>query len=193
MKSIFMFLFAAIGFAACNNDTKTASKSAITKTDTSTTTDNRPTPLKTKEAASVDGLLTAYLQIKNALAADNANEAAAGGKAFVAALGRVDKSAMTADQQKMFDETADDAKEMAEHIGKSADKIAHQREHFEMLSEDVFDMVKTFKPAQTLYKDYCPMYNNGKGASWISETKDIKNPYLGKKMPTCGEVKEEMK
>ena len=30
-------------------------------------------------------------------------------------------------------------------------------------------------------------------ATWLSETKEIKNPYLGKKMPTCGEVKEEMK
>jgi hypothetical protein len=37
------------------------------------------------------------------------------------------------------------------------------------------------------------MYNNNKGASWLSETKEIKNPYLGKKMPDCGEVKEEIR
>jgi hypothetical protein len=43
-----------------------------------------------------------------------------------------------------------------------------------------------------LYYDNCPMYNNGKGGNWLSETKDIQNPYLGKEMPTCGSVKEEL-
>jgi hypothetical protein len=37
------------------------------------------------------------------------------------------------------------------------------------------------------------MYNNNKGADWISEKKEISNPYLGKEMPTCGTVKEELK
>ena len=37
------------------------------------------------------------------------------------------------------------------------------------------------------------MYNNKKGAFWLSETKEIKNPYLGKAMPTCGTIKEEIK
>jgi hypothetical protein len=37
------------------------------------------------------------------------------------------------------------------------------------------------------------MYNNGKGASWLSETKEVKNPYMGKSMPTCGTLKEEIK
>ena len=37
------------------------------------------------------------------------------------------------------------------------------------------------------------MYNEGKGAIWLSETKEIKNPYLGGKMLTCGEVQEEIK
>lgn len=187
-----MLSLAAIGFAACNND-----KTASNETGTKTTDTTKKTPVNTntenKVTTSVDEMLIAYLQIKNALANDNASEAATGGNAFVQAISKVDKLAMTTEQKKRFEEIADDAKEMAEHIGKSSDKIAHQREHFEMLSDDVYDMVKTFKPAQTLYKDYCPMYNDGKGANWVSETKDIKNPYLGKKMPTCGEVKEEIK
>jgi hypothetical protein len=37
------------------------------------------------------------------------------------------------------------------------------------------------------------MYNNNKGATWLSETKEIKNPYMGKKQPTCGSLKEEIK
>ncbi len=133
------------------------------------------------------------MQIKNGLANDNGKDAASGGKAFVDAIAKVDKTKFTADQNKTYTDIADDAKEMAEHIGENADKLEHQREHFDMLSNDVYDMVKTFGAGQPLYKDYCPMYNNKKGAYWLSETKEIKNPYLGKKMPTCGSVKEELK
>ena len=44
-----------------------------------------------------------------------------------------------------------------------------------------------------IYKDFCPMYNDNKGAIWLSESKEIKNPYFGKSMSTCGTVKEELK
>ena len=62
-----------------------------------------------------------------------------------------------------------------------------------MLSKDMYDMVKTFGAGQTLYQDFCPKYNDNKGATWLSETKEIKNPYMGKKQPTCGTMKEEIK
>ncbi|MBA4167053.1 MAG: DUF3347 domain-containing protein, partial [Chitinophagaceae bacterium] len=84
-------------------------------------------------------------------------------------------------------------KENAEHISENAGKLGHQREHFEMLSKDVYDLVKAFGAGQTLYQDFCPMYNDEKGASWLSETKEIQNPYMGQKMTTCGSVKEELK
>jgi len=32
----------------------------------------------------------------------------------------------------------------------------------------------------------------GKGAYRISENREIQNPYMGSKMPTCGEIKEEL-
>jgi len=37
------------------------------------------------------------------------------------------------------------------------------------------------------------MAMNDKGASWLSASKQIKNPYFGEKMMTCGEVKETIK
>jgi len=33
---------------------------------------------------------------------------------------------------------------------------------------------------------------DGKGAYWNSDSKTVQNPYLGGKMPICGEVKEEL-
>jgi hypothetical protein len=105
-------------------------------------------------------------------------------------LAKVDKSFFTPEQKKVYDENEEDLKEHAEHIGKS--KIDHQREHFVMLSEDVYSLVKAFGGGKTLYHDHCPMANNNKGALWISETAEIKNPYMGSSMPTCGTVEEKI-
>lgn len=184
-------LIAALGLTSCNSNSGT-NKSSNSDTAKETPQSSTPNPASTASSL-VDNVLSAYLEIKNALANDNGQEAAKGGDDFINSLSKMDKSALTPDQQKTFTDASDDAKEMAEHISKNGDKIEHQREHFEMLSNDIYDMVKAIKPGRTVYKVFCPMYNNNKGASWISETKDIKNPYLGTKMSTCGEVKEEIK
>ena len=144
-------------------------------------------------SSAINEIVEHYLHLKNALIADNAKEAASAGKAMVVAMGKVDKSSLTGEQKTIYADVEDDAKEHAEHISENAGDISHQREHFDILSKDIYDLVKVFGSTQTLYKDYCPMYNNNKGAIWLSETKAIKNPYYGKKMLSCGAVKEEIK
>lgn len=141
---------------------------------------------------SIKEIVSNYLNLKNALVKEDSKTAANSGKALVKALGNVDTKKLNADQKKTFAEIADDVKEHAEHIGNNAGKIEHQREHFAMLSNDINDLVSSFGTTQKLYQDYCPMADNGKGAIWISETKEIKNPYYGSKMLTCGSIKKEI-
>ncbi len=156
-------------------------------------TESTPRAVDAKVAASIKGIVEHYLHLKNALANDKTKDAAAAGKEIVVAMGTVDKSLFTADQKKLYEDVEDDAKEHAEHIGENAGNIEHQREHFDMLSKDVYDLVKAFGSGQVLYKDFCPMYNDKKGAMWLSETKTVKNPYYGKQMSTCGSIQEEIK
>jgi Cu(I)/Ag(I) efflux system membrane fusion protein len=69
-----------------------------------------------------------------------------------------------------------------------------QREAFSGLSDLMYKAVKTFGlMSKTVYYQFCPMFNNGKGAYWLSEVKEIRNPYFGNKMLTCGETKETLK
>jgi membrane fusion protein, copper/silver efflux system len=42
----------------------------------------------------------------------------------------------------------------------------------------------------TLYVQFCPMANNNLGAKWISTEAEIRNPYYGDAMLTCGSVVE---
>jgi len=205
MKNIIICLaIAAITFMACNsgnnkttdtkqndvqNDTSMATHQATTDTaSTQTVTISNAVPFPAKE------IIAGYLQLKNALVKDNGKDAATAGNAIVAELAKADMKSLPKEQMKSYMDIADDLQENAEHIGANAGKIEHQREHFEMLSKDMADLIKTFgNGGQTLYKDFCPMASNGKGAIWISEVKEIKNPYLGGKMPTCGSVKETIK
>ena len=100
-----------------------------------------------------------------------------------------DREAYTSEQQMELIEIIEDATEHAEHIVKSP--IDHQREHFKTLSIDITDMVAITGTANTLYEQFCPMYDNG--STWLSTSDEIKNPYLGSKMVTCGKVQKEIK
>jgi hypothetical protein len=148
------------------------------------------TNMDPKAAASIKEIVEHYLHIKNALANDNGIEAASGAKAMAEAMKSLDKSLFSAEQKTAYDKTADDLKEHAEHIAANGDKIDHQRSHFSMMSEDVYELVKNFGAGRPMYHDHCPMARNNQGAMWMSENKDIKNPYFGPKMPTCGTVEE---
>lgn len=181
----------AFSFAACNNTNK--STAANSETDTAKKPMTAQPKIVAKASESVRGLVANYLQLKNAITKDNSNDAATAGKALAEGFSKFDQSTLSAAQKKSFTDISDDAHEMSEHIGESAGKLPHQREHFDMLSKDMVDLVKLLGAGQPLFVDHCPMYNNNKGADWLSETKEIKNPYLGTKMPTCGSVKEELK
>ena len=186
MKTLVITMAAITAFAACSSNNNSTDKK-----NTDSTTVATAAPLKNNNPSK--GIVEHYLHIKNALAKDDGKDAAMGGKELSEAFAKFDESSLTAEQKKTYADISADAKEHAEHIGMNGDKVAHQREHFAMLSKDIYDLVKAFGSGQTLYQDYCPMYNNNKGAIWISETKDISNPYLGAKMPTCGSVKETIK
>ena len=70
--------------------------------------------------------------------------------------------------------------------------IEKQRASFEVISDALIDLLQLIKPKGIeTYNQFCPMAFNDKGASWLSSADSIMNPYYGKKMLHCGEVKEE--
>lgn len=164
----------ALTLAACRDDQKKLTPASPVSTKLTTTP-----PADTSSGSKLTGF---YLEIKNALVDDNAGAAADAAKSFIHELER----------SKSLDENLQDAKEMAEHISTNEKDIEHQRFHFQMLSDDMYELLKPAVMKKTLYLDFCPMYKK-KGATWLSESEEIRNPYLGKKMPSCGEIKEVLK
>jgi len=187
-----LFLAASVIFTACGNN-NTSKKSGASNTDTTSQASNTSNSNEQNSSGVINDVISGYLKLKDALANDNGNDAASAAKEMGEAFAKVDESTLTPDQKQTYNDVKDDIKEHTEHIGENGSNIEHQREHFDLLSQDVIDLIKATGSSKTLYKEFCPMYNNKKGASWLSESKEIKNPYYGKKMPECGEVKEEIK
>jgi hypothetical protein len=148
------------------------------------------TSVDSKVSASIREIIDHYLHVKNALADDNAAEAASGAKAMGSAVSKLDKSLLTAEQKSAFDKDEAGIIEHAGQIAGNASDIKSQRSHFVHLSESVYELVKQFGGGRPLYHDHCPMARDNQGAMWISEIKDVKNPYFGEKMLTCGTVEE---
>ena len=148
---------------------------------------------KKEMAMSGDGnsqaVLKDYFNLKNALVADDNAKAKTLGATLATTLGNFDVSSNFSDTQKAeLKEIIEDAVEHAEHISES--DIGHQREHFKILSKDVSDMVAITGTENTLYQQFCPMYDGG--SAWLSLSKDIKNPYYGSQMLNCGKVQKEI-
>jgi len=137
-------------------------------------------------------ILDSYFQLKNALVKDDSEAAAKASEHLLSAFNGFDMSVISEENMAEYHEIFEDAVENAEHISENADKIDHQREHLVALSEDMKDLIALVGTDQKLYQDFCPMADDGNGATWISETEEIQNPYMGSKMPTCGKIQQEL-
>ncbi|OJJ19633.1 hypothetical protein BKI52_20575 [marine bacterium AO1-C] len=138
----------------------------------------------------VANLLDNYLVLKNALVAGDAEKAKSSAQATLTSLEKFDASSLTGKPKKVYDGQLDMIKTHNTKISKAAD-VAAQRQELDMLSMHVLALVKTFKVNQMpLYKQHCPMAFDNKGAGWLSEKKEIRNPYFGDKMLKCGSVKD---
>ena len=147
------------------------------------TTESQSPPLKpTEKVASTQqktlaSVVDEYLSIKDALVASDAKQAKA---SAVALLGVVDATKMPAVQQR--------TKEVA-----AVTDLDSLRARFDSLSVALYEQVKDpSDSSQTLYKQYCPMAFDNRGAYWLSSEEEIKNPYFGDEMLTCGRVEEEI-
>ncbi len=77
---------------------------------------------------------------------------------------------------------------------RNSSSIEEQRKAFAHFSEALYAALKNFGlDGHTAYYQYCPMAFDNQGAYWLSDTKQIRNPYFGDRMLKCGETRETLK
>ena len=119
-----------------------------------------------------------YIHVKEALVASDADESKSGGAAIVTALKKVTGGEMAA--------------EKADELIVASD-LEGQRSAFANLSNEMSLLLKGSIVSGELYLAFCPMAMDKQGAYWLSNSKEIRNPYFGDKMLTCGNVDQELK
>lgn len=150
---------------------------------------------------SIGAVVTEYLSLKDAFVNADTAKIKEQEKKLSAAVDSIKIDELKKDTTGIFQSAQlliGDIISNANAILKETD-ITEMRQDFRMVSENLFPLLKTIHyEGVKLYWQNCPMaFGEGKDASWISNTEEIINPYLGKNHPEykgtmlhCGEIKD---
>ena len=137
----------------------------------------------------LENLYTAYEDLKNAFVLSDPKKASASAVKLADGLKSVDSKLIGTSEMSTWQEFSSavdlETKKIIQNI-----EIEKQRESFSPLSNNFYKIIKMYGSGKTVYYQYCPMAFDNKGAYWLSEKKNIANPYFGDAMLTCGETKE---
>ena len=140
-------------------------------------------------------LLASYYDVKDALVASDSIKANTAAAALVVNADSllvseiVDSSGLLKTTASNFAATISGS---AKGLMGEKDLEAKRRE-FQMISEAMYDLTRTIRyDQQKVYHQYCPMAFDNTGAYWLSNEEQIKNPYFGSKMLSCGETRDSL-
>ena len=198
MRSVYFVLFCCLlGLASCNNSSTSTSTTTTDSTKTQTPAAKEPASSNLGDAGTqkLMGVITKYFALKDALVATKADVASGAGMTLSAEVDSM-KAYLQADTAHKTNLTTylDTITTQCKVIRSFKDEDCERyRLAFSAISSAIYGMVKAtgLKNAH-IYHEYCPMAFNEKGASWLSDESEIKNPYFGKKMMECGEVTDSL-
>ena len=148
-----------------------------------------PEPFK----SNLEKLFHIYFDLKNALADDTPDQAREHGRKLKQQLATVGKHSLDGEHHMFWMDRYEDIEESIEKFLDAPDK-EKMRVHFEPLSEAFIETARTLGAiGRTWYVAFCPMVDGDRGAYWLSEFEQIKNPYFGDMMLRCGEVRQTLR
>ncbi|WP_421801814.1 efflux RND transporter periplasmic adaptor subunit [Flagellimonas sp.] len=138
-----------------------------------------------QEAESKFGdLLKVYLDLKDALVASDQEQTQALAKNGAEIASELRGMQMDDMGKSHITQLVSQLKEMG-----SKSDLEGQRETFVLLSQNMIQIGQQMQGLDAkIYVQHCPMANNDKGANWLSMEEEIRNPYYGDAMLTCGSV-----
>lgn len=152
---------------------------------------NRPVTLEVSSSfmQGFDQLMTFYFDLKDQLVSSNGRNAALSAASLHKAHQQINENELDKKGQQLWEEISHPLIESASQIAQSND-LEVQRSQFQTLSDQMILLLEKVGTEKPVYKQYCPMADQDKGAFWLSKEKEVRNPYFGDAMLTCGEVKE---
>lgn len=153
----------------------------------------KPLSIDNRAEMALDPLYETYLAWKDALVGDDFKAAKNMAADMQSVLETINMNLFEGDAHHAWMGYKDQLSKNLEHAPHYSG-IAQLRKAFQEVSVAMIDITKTFRPlSKTIFVQHCPMADNNRGADWLSSEREIKNPYFGSSMLTCGEVTHEIK
>ena len=133
--------------------------------------------------------LQSYLKMKDAFVRGDTDKVSAFAKVTSQELKSINSNGLGKMERSYLDQSINMLRAIAGN-----ENLENQREHFVILNENMVALAMNITGFETeIYVQKCPMANNNKGAKWLSTEKEVRNPYYGKEMLTCGSITERLK
>lgn len=141
----------------------------------------------------LESLTAAYFGIQQALSRDKPDEAKRQARDFQVRLQKIDMSLLKGRAHEAWMEMSAKLKDSSGRIA-GAQNAEQARAAFEPLSETLYAALRQFDAGgtQPVYRYFCPMAFNNKGAYWLQNKQGVENPYFGAAMFRCGEEVEKL-
>ncbi len=148
--------------------------------------------LEDKFLTAVDPVVQKYFDIQSALASDDFTATQAEAAKLALALGKVPVPVLEKEAANVWLGLKDRMTAAAGEFGAAGD-IKAARVAFEPLTKIAEELVRRFGTGEiAVYQAYCPMAFSNKGANWLQKNEELRNPYFGSLMLSCGEIKEQL-
>jgi Cu(I)/Ag(I) efflux system membrane fusion protein len=149
-------------------------------------------PVKFKKG--IGRLLQDYLEIQRFLAGDDFLSAKKAGEKFASTLKEMDVGLLKGAARSIWMETVKSLMKGSDKVAAAQD-IGTARSGFEPLSVGMTIAVDRLgvEIKGPVLEIFCPMAFDSRGATWLQQDEDIRNPYFGAQMLKCGEVKRQFK
>ncbi|HAR74516.1 MAG TPA: mercury transporter [Flavobacteriaceae bacterium] len=131
----------------------------------------------------------AYFLLKDAFVKANENEISKQITAFSKSISTVEMGKLSHESHMVWMEVLKDLETTSKQLSQEKN-IEKQRTTFAKLSQPMFKLAQKANLGYTLYYQNCPMFNGG--SNWLSKDSDIKNPFYGNMMLTCGSTVDKL-
>jgi len=154
---------------------------------------NQENVVETKqEVNQLKTIFESYFALKDALVKSDGKLVSTLAKDVLANINSVKMEKLSSEEHTVWMKVMSSLKSNTEKIAATT-IIEKQRVVFMDLSANFYALLKVSKQDYSIYYQNCPMYNDGKGANWLSKENTVKNPYYGSQMLTCGKTVETIK
>ncbi len=163
--------------------------------ETTTSSEAKAEPVETnpKFKAQLTSVYDTYIKMKDAFVESDPGKVNEEAKKVESAIQAVDMELLKDDAHMAWMNQLKTLNSSIKAIRSESD-IEKQREAFSKFNNAFYKSLKMFGlENETAYYQFCPMAFDNKGAYWISETEEIRNPYFGDMMLNCGENKDSIK